>query len=56
MSVGCRYGVVLKKLELADGSAVNILVESINANPLHWGAWLELSVLVTDKEMVFSLF
>jgi len=41
-------------LELTDGSAVNILVESINANPLHWGAWLELSVLVTDKDMVFD--
>jgi anaphase-promoting complex subunit 8 len=43
---------VLKKLELTDGIATSVLVEAVNANPLHWGAWLELAVLVTDKEMV----
>lgn len=43
---------MLKKLELADGTAASVLAEAVNANPLHWGAWLELAVLVTDKEMV----
>ena len=49
-----RYGIVLKKLELTDGSAATVLVECVNANPLHWGAWIELAVLVTDKDMVFQ--
>jgi len=49
------YGVVLKKLDLTDHEAVNVLVEAVNAEPLHWGAWLELSLLVTDREMLNNL-
>ena len=45
------YGVVLKKLQLTDGMALSVLVESVTANPLHWGAWLELAVLVSDRDM-----
>lgn len=46
-----RYGVVLRKLDLLK-EAVDVFVEAIHALPLHWGAWLELSNLVTNIEMV----
>ena len=46
-----RYGVILKKLDLAK-DAVEILLESIHKEPLHWGTWQELVPLVTDREMV----
>lgn len=46
-----RYGVVLRKLDLPK-EAVKVFVEAIHALPLHWGAWLELSNLVTNVEMV----
>lgn len=46
-----RYGVVLRKLDLLK-EAVEVFVEAIHALPLHWGAWLELSNLVTNSEMV----
>lgn len=46
-----RYGVVLRKLDLLK-EAVEVFVEAIHALPLHWGAWLELSNLVTNIEMV----
>ncbi|KAK3921067.1 Cell division cycle protein 23-like protein [Frankliniella fusca] len=42
------YGVVLKRLELVR-DAQNILVEAIQKEPLHWGAWLELAALVSDQ-------
>lgn len=45
------YGVVLRKLDLLK-EAVEVFVEAIHALPLHWGAWLELSNLVTNIEMV----
>ncbi len=48
-----RYGVVLRKLDLLK-EAVEVFVEAIHALPLHWGAWLELSNLVTNIEMVTS--
>lgn len=44
------YGVVLRKLDLLK-EAVEVFVEAIHALPLHWGAWLELSNLVTNIEM-----
>lgn len=47
----CRYGVVLRKLDLIK-EAVEVFVEAIHALPLHWGAWLELGNLVTNNEMV----
>ncbi|XP_070541258.1 cell division cycle protein 23 homolog [Ptychodera flava] len=48
------YGVVLKKLGLYK-EAVSTLVEAITLTPLHWGSWLELSGLLTDKDMLSSL-
>lgn len=42
---------VLRKLDLLK-EAVEVFVEAIHALPLHWGAWLELSNLVTNIEMV----
>uniref|UniRef100_A0A7N8XRZ5 CDC23 (cell division cycle 23, yeast, homolog) n=1 Tax=Mastacembelus armatus TaxID=205130 RepID=A0A7N8XRZ5_9TELE len=48
------YGVVLRKLDLLK-EAVDVFVEAIHAIPLHWGAWLELSNLVTNVEMLKSL-
>lgn len=46
-----RYGVVLRKLDLVK-EAIDVFVEAAHALPLHWGAWLELCNLITDKEMV----
>lgn len=42
---------VLRKLDLLK-EAVEVFVEAIHSLPLHWGAWLELSNLVTNIEMV----
>lgn len=47
----CRYGVVLRKLDLVK-EAIDVFVEAAHVLPLHWGAWLELCNLITDKEMV----
>ncbi|XP_047107625.1 cell division cycle protein 23 homolog isoform X1 [Schistocerca piceifrons] len=48
------YGIVLKRLELLK-EALDILVEAIHKEPLHWGAWLELSSLITDRNKLDSL-
>ncbi|ESO98293.1 hypothetical protein LOTGIDRAFT_114719, partial [Lottia gigantea] len=48
------YGVILRKLDL-NKTAVEILVESVTLEPLHWGAWQELALLITDREMLTSL-
>lgn len=48
------YGVILKKLDLHE-SAVKIFVAAINAEPILWGSWLELSTMVTDKNMLQNL-
>ncbi len=47
----CRYGVVLKKLDLIK-EAVEMFTEAAHKAPLHWGTWLELVLLISDKEMV----
>lgn len=47
----CRYGVVLRKLDLVK-EALDVFVEATHVLPLHWGTWLELCNLITDKEMV----
>ncbi|XP_065774689.1 cell division cycle protein 23 homolog isoform X2 [Muntiacus reevesi] len=44
------YGVVLRKLDLVK-EAIDVFVEATHVLPLHWGAWLELCNLITDKEM-----
>ena len=48
------YGVVLRKLSLND-LAVSVLSDSIAKCPAHWGAWLELSSLVTNRDKLASL-
>lgn len=44
-------GVVLKKLDLAS-EAIQTLVDAVKANPVHWGAWQELSLLIPDKAVL----
>ncbi|XP_024887828.1 cell division cycle protein 23 homolog isoform X1 [Temnothorax curvispinosus] len=48
------FGVTLKKLQLTK-DAIDVLVESIHKEPMHWGAWLELAALITDREKLESL-
>lgn len=48
------YGIVLKKLDLLP-MAVDILLEAVHTCPLHWGAWLELSPLIPDREKLVSI-
>ncbi|CAH1396838.1 unnamed protein product [Nezara viridula] len=48
------YGVVLKRLDLLD-EARQVLSESVTLEPLHWGAWLELVNLITDRAKLRSL-
>ncbi|TFK00567.1 DNA-directed RNA polymerases I, II, and III subunit RPABC3 isoform 2 [Platysternon megacephalum] len=48
------YGVVLRKLDLVK-EAIDVFVEAAHVLPLHWGAWLELCNLITDKEMLKCL-
>ncbi|BET02763.1 Cell division cycle [Nesidiocoris tenuis] len=56
MDAFCLYifGVVLKRLDLLD-EAMTVLAEAITAEPLNWAAWLELSMLVTDRSKARSL-
>jgi len=42
---------VLKKLDLMK-EALDVLVKAIQVEPLHWGAWQELSLIIPDREMV----
>lgn len=48
------FGVTLKKLQLTR-EAIDVLVESIHKQPMHWGTWLELATLITDREKLESL-
>ena len=48
------YGIVLRKLSLPE-LAVPVLCSSIRSEPGHWGAWLELSGLVTSREKLSQL-
>lgn len=48
------YGVVFKRLQLHK-LAIEVLVEAIHREPLHWGAWLELASLITDKDVLVNL-
>eukprot|EP00088_Acartia_fossae_P022234 TRINITY_DN2348_c0_g1_i15.p1 TRINITY_DN2348_c0_g1~~TRINITY_DN2348_c0_g1_i15.p1 ORF type:complete len:612 (-),score=157.17 TRINITY_DN2348_c0_g1_i15:648-2453(-) len=48
------YGVVLRKLSISD-LAIQMLIQSITKEPLHWGSWQELSTLVTTREKLVSL-
>merc|ERR1719481_1982085 len=48
------YGVVLRKLSLC-ALAVPVLCSAIALEPGHWGAWLELSCLVTSRDKLAAL-
>jgi len=48
------FGIVLRKLSLCE-LAVSVLCEAVRAEPGHWGAWLELSCLVTSRERLAGL-
>lgn len=48
------FGVTLKKLKLIK-EATDVLVESTHKEPMHWGTWLELAALITDREKLESL-
>ena len=48
------YGVVLRKLDLMD-EALAVLLKAVEETPLHWGAWLELSSLINDKDALKGL-
>ncbi|GLG95826.1 Cell division cycle protein 23-like protein [Gryllus bimaculatus] len=48
------YGVVLKLLDLQKES-LDVFVESIHKEPLHWGAWLEMATLIPDRSKLNSL-
>lgn len=48
------YGVILKKLDLFK-DATEILLESLQMEPMHWGTWQELVTLITDRETLMSL-
>lgn len=48
------FGVTLKKLQLTK-EATEVLVESTHKQPMHWGTWLELAALITDREKLENL-
>ncbi|XP_076669161.1 cell division cycle protein 23 isoform X1 [Andrena cerasifolii] len=48
------FGVTLKKLQLTR-EAMDVLVEATHKQPMHWGSWLELASLITDREKLESL-
>ncbi|XP_046607252.1 cell division cycle protein 23 homolog isoform X1 [Neodiprion virginianus] len=48
------FGVVLKKLHL-DKEATEVFVNSVRKQPMHWGTWLELAALITDREKLENL-
>ncbi|XP_015509840.2 cell division cycle protein 23 homolog isoform X1 [Neodiprion pinetum] len=48
------FGVVLKKLHL-DREATEVFVNSVRKQPMHWGTWLELAALITDREKLENL-
>ena len=45
---------MLKKLDLMR-DALDVFVDAVQKEPLHWGAWKELALLITDKETVCRL-
>ncbi|XP_075212921.1 anaphase-promoting complex subunit 8-like [Lycorma delicatula] len=48
------YGMVLKRLDLHT-AAIQVLVEAVHKEPLHWSAWVELATLITDRAKLTSL-
>ena len=48
------YGAILKKLDLLEEARAMYLL-ALHANPLIWSAWLELSLLITNKELLAEI-
>ncbi|XP_034173096.1 cell division cycle protein 23 homolog isoform X1 [Osmia lignaria lignaria] len=48
------FGVTLKKLQLTR-EAMDVLVEAVHKQPMHWGSWLELASLIIDREKLENL-
>ena len=48
------YGVVLKSLSLATESQA-ILLEAVNKEPCHGGAWQELAFHISDRTSLMNL-
>ncbi|XP_059082328.1 cell division cycle protein 23 homolog [Tigriopus californicus] len=48
------YGIVLKKLSL-NSMARDVISEAVRQEPCHWGAWLELSGHITDRNEIEHL-
>lgn len=48
------FGVTLKKLQFVQ-EAMEVLLEAAHKQPMHWGTWLELAALITDREKLESL-
>ena len=48
------YGVVLRKLHLPE-LAITALCEAVRLRPANWGAWLELSCLVSSRDKLTGL-
>jgi len=46
-----RYGVLLAKGK-NEGEAIEWFIKSVHLYPWHWGAWLELSSLISSPEQV----
>lgn len=44
--------VMLKRVDRND-EARHLLIRALQLQPCHWGAWIELSTLITDMQMVF---
>lgn len=45
--------VMLKRIDRYD-EAVEVLIRAIRLQPCHWGAWIELSTLIKDIQMVIT--
>lgn len=45
--------VMLRKIDRCD-EAVELLVRALRLQPCHWGAWLELTTLIKDIQMVIK--
>ena len=50
-----RFGIVLKELDLKQ-EAIEILVQSLEKEPILWTSWIEIASLCNTKEEVWGLF
>lgn len=52
--INARFGIVLKELGLKQ-EALEILVQSVEKEPLLWATWIEIASLCNTKEEVWDL-